>query len=352
MVSLTCLMKLKNNMEDVRHHHSKSETKPRNNTENYYEPESVIKRLKKRKIILLIILFFFLLLKYLGTTLMGLEPDFSGVRTGKIYCVFPDRFAQGQSSTIKANISYREMALELPKLAESQNLHTDSIRVGEVMLLKLIEINSPEFPNLMITSIGNAEQAIDTSSYISGNWEWRVTPRKSGNFKLGIKSSVLITTNQEAKYIDYPTIPYEIIVESKFSYMFPLFIKEFWLLILLLFAFMIWAYYYFKTKSMLRLKYHSLSKDEVLDFEQKLNKLVQLGEIESALNLFESLLQKCSKSTLLNKLILLKSNYNQYKSSFSANLIDYGEYNRNQAKTSKGLLELKEEIKSISKVIT
>jgi ribosomal protein S20 len=110
--------------------------------------------------------------------------------------------------------------------------------------------------------------------------------------------------------------------------------------------------YYFKaTQLKLKNKYSAISLTEMRDYEKNLTKMIQTGEIETALDLSESLLQRCNSSTLLTNIILLKSNHSQYKSSFNMNLIDYNEYSRNQAKTSKALLDLKDDIKSIIKVI-
>ncbi|HOY05269.1 MAG TPA: hypothetical protein PLO67_07700 [Saprospiraceae bacterium] len=313
------------------------------------EPEGAMKRLKKWKTFLMIALLLTILFKFIFV-ILGIDADFVNVRVGKINCIFPEQFVQGKPGIVRANIHYKGGDFDLHN-SENEAIYFDSIRVGEAMRIEMIEIDNLESSGFIIKSIGNAEQVIDTSDYIGGNWEWLITPTKSGNFKLGIKSSVLITTNQGAKYIDYPIIPYSVHVEARFWYEFSEFIKEYWLLILLILAFIIWFQYFRVNKSKLKNKYSAISLTEIRDFEKNLTKMIEAGDIKTALDLSESLLSRCNSSTLLNNVILLKSNFSQYKSSFNMNLIDYNEYNRNEAKTSEGLLELKDNIKSIIKVI-
>ena len=268
------------------------------------EPERAMKRLKKWKTFLLIALFLTIFFKFFFVTL-GIDADFENVRIGKINCIFPEKFVQGKQSRVRANIHYKGDDFDI-KNSEDEAIYVDSIRVGEVMRIEMIEIDNLESSSFSIKPIGNSEQVIDTSDYMSGNWEWLITPTKSGNFKLGIKSSVLITTNQGAKYIDYPIIPYSVHVEARFWYEVFEFIKEFWLLILFILAFIIWFYYFRANKSKLKTKYSAISLTDIRDFEKNITKMIQMGEIETALDLSESLLRRCNSSTLLNNIILLR----------------------------------------------
>jgi hypothetical protein len=135
------------------------------------EPENAMKILKKWKTFLWIALFLTLFFKFSSLLVGGIDADFENVRIGKIECVFPARFIQGKQSRVQANIHYKGGDFGIHNSEEEKATHVDSVRVGEAMKIEIVEIDNLESSSFSINPIGNSEQVIDTSDYMSGNWE-------------------------------------------------------------------------------------------------------------------------------------------------------------------------------------
>lgn len=183
---------------------------------------------------------------------LGLGADFNGIQIGEISYYIPEVFTVNEPSNIEIQVRYNSRDKIVTTMDTSRDKVVDTLRIGELMRIELVDLSNNTKPSLTIRPFTNLEQVIDTNKFGVNSWEWKVTPLKPGEIEIGIKSSNIISTNYGLRNFDNRLIKKKIKVQSKFSYQINQFIRKFGLIFIVVISITTWVILYLRTKRQLR----------------------------------------------------------------------------------------------------
>jgi len=269
------------------------------------------------------------------------HTDFYSIsRTGVKY-YFPDTFWSNEPFKVRAIIDINR---DVYLTEEDSVALKDIIRVSQLVKIELIDKTLKDNTTLKVEPVTNSEQLIDTSLEGKNVWEWRVTPKESGEYILAFKSTNLIHTNEGLKNLDNPIYEKTINVKNHFYYKVKLFFKDYWFIILVVLSICIGLFIYIRAKRYLK-QSKVILINEFMAFELKIRNLVQEGKIEKVFEVFNAFISSNKLNEYIDTLNIFEASYTNSKTSFNTNLITYEEYNRYLSKTIKGVLDLINEVK-------
>lgn len=309
-------------------------------------PEILLIRLKKiRNWVFLILLFIFLIFVLFfhdPTRHLGISRD--GIQTGEIEYFFPEELIVDEETAVSVSIRYAGRSKFIDNSDTLDSNSRDTLKVGELMKLELVDFGDETSPNFRITPITNQEQVIDTSQNGINIWFWSLIPLKPGEFELGIKSTNLVSSDYGLKNFDNPLVKRKVTVQSKLWYEFKEVIRKYWPMMIVGIGLGIWIILYLRAKRELR-KLKIIPLSEFMKTEYKLRKYIQNDKLKSFFDTFRSWTRKYELDEYERKLTLIESTYNSNTSSFNMNTISYEEFSVNKSKAVSRILDLIDELK-------
>lgn len=123
--------------------------------------------------------------------------------------------------TSKSQINHMVTDLD-GKTRISSTIILNKVRVSSLMSAKLIDIGG----NFIIKEISSSEQNV--GDYGQTEWNWEVSPRKSGIKSLKLIISVKVENEFGISSQDIPVFRERIFIESNFKWTFKTFFKSYW----------------------------------------------------------------------------------------------------------------------------
>lgn len=244
--------------------------------------------------------------------------------------------------------SIRDMPRFLKNLGENDSTIIEKIRVGKVMEVRLMEQDSTA-QNFRITALNTKEQLLD--DYDPTTWQWNILPLKVGTHKLIIvaKIKMMMKDLDLIVYKDLPVFERRVTVAVQNNEP-PAVVEttkgddtQDMMIGVLFIAFLGAAIWWFlKKRTKKKRRKLLINSKEYKDFDARLEEMIEMSEIEDALEYCEQFFRKHSLKKLITKTIHLKSNYSNNQSMFHKDLIDNQEFKRNKSKIVGAILEMVE----------
>lgn len=261
--------------------------------------------------------------------------DWNEITIGEIECHIPLQSFVDEPMIIKAFIA-REIDYKGDYIERAYSLHEDTIKVGTLMKLELIDYSINNNSNFRIEPLSNTEQIIDT---FFNRWEWKVTPLESGDLQLALRSTNLMNTPFGLKNLDNPNFPMSIKVQSRFFYEAKGVLKKYWYYLVIGLFGLSWLILFFSTKKVLK-RIKVIPIDDFMEFELKARTLIQLGKIEKSFKLIHEFINDNKVESFTDQLNIFESHFKDNKSNFNLGIISLEDYNLNRNKVIKGVLDL------------
>ncbi len=151
---------------------------------------------------------------------IALDDELKKLASGKLLINTPHEMQVGVPERVNVRIAKTATQNFLEGLVHSQEAEVENIRTSRSMIVSL---RSEDFK---IEALSNEEQIIEDTDYTQ--WDYKVAPLKSGNRKVCISITVLLTEENEDFRKTLLILEKEITVRSNPIYSIKTFVSDYW----------------------------------------------------------------------------------------------------------------------------
>lgn len=160
--------------------------------------------------------------------------------SGKIAYQIPDTMDVGDNYKAVASVSKSENDSILFQNIDSTGFEKEIIKISS--RVKMILIDPTGYNNFQITPLNSEEQLVDDST--NTIWQWNVTPLRSGENELILRTTVKVLDELGENYKDIPVFEKRVKVNASLSFVTKQFIGDYWqwLTTVIIIPLIVWGY--------------------------------------------------------------------------------------------------------------